>query len=571
MGNLNAQTFDYQNYTLKSTTDSASILLSLFEQNMELKQTHFLQSLSGTHTHYQLQYNGFDIAYAMVRMHRLYSGKTVINYPKLAFETEIALHPNHAKQAYEISQQLTVNSDEVLHFSSVYWYTEATLIAAYKFEIEGPISHKEFIYSTDNKLLFFNDLNSNSKPDSLITVNVFIPDPISAAQTYYGGDFQDYNDSNVAALNAQLFSDSIALRWDSLSQVYALESDYCKALDFSEPTIAPPNSDSSDFKFKRGDDGFEFVNAFYHLNAQAQWVNALGFSGLLKQVAFDASGQVFDQSSFISSNTNPRLAFGIGGVDDAEDADVIIHEYGHAIAYFAAPATNVGAERNAIDEGICDFFAYCHSKKYTDFEDEKLFNWDGQNEYWPGRTIPRFKTYPSDLENEKYADGLIFTSALKNIADHIGCDATSQLLIESLHYYHENMLLPDAGKLLLAADTMINEAANADLIYVALCNKGLYEGCEDTLISGLPIHRPYLGNTEHYFAQNAPIYLYPNKTEATAYALYTLNGQLIKHETFNDSSQVYYKISIPKEAPKTSILVVATNEGNFGFKLLKAE
>jgi hypothetical protein len=32
-----------------------------------------------------------------------------------------------------------------------------------------------------------------------------------------------------------------------------------------------------------------------------------------------------------------RLAFGEGGVDDAEDVDVVLHEYGHAIQHDTVP------------------------------------------------------------------------------------------------------------------------------------------------------------------------------------------------------------------------------------------
>ncbi|MEZ4916786.1 MAG: hypothetical protein R2836_07345 [Chitinophagales bacterium] len=55
------------------------------------------------------------------------------------------------------------------------------------------------------------------------------------------------------------------------------------------------------------------------------------------QISVDTHGNNGADNSFFSPATPLRLIFGEGGVDDAEDADVIIHEYGHAISHFAAP------------------------------------------------------------------------------------------------------------------------------------------------------------------------------------------------------------------------------------------
>lgn len=46
-------------------------------------------------------------------------------------------------------------------------------------------------------------------------------------------------------------------------------------------------------------------------------------------VRYDPSGEYDDNSYY--NTANGELTFGIGGVDDGEDADVIIHELGHGI------------------------------------------------------------------------------------------------------------------------------------------------------------------------------------------------------------------------------------------------
>ena len=50
------------------------------------------------------------------------------------------------------------------------------------------------------------------------------------------------------------------------------------------------------------------------------------------------------------------MRFGKGGVDDAEDAEVILHEYGHAI-HFAQGFQFSTEEAGAISEGFGDYWA----------------------------------------------------------------------------------------------------------------------------------------------------------------------------------------------------------------------
>ena len=62
------------------------------------------------------------------------------------------------------------------------------------------------------------------------------------------------------------------------------------------------------------------------------------------------------------------LHMGDGGVDDAEDADVIVHELGHAIQDAQVPGFGPGTktEQAAIGEGFGDFlaaFTYLHGRQ----------------------------------------------------------------------------------------------------------------------------------------------------------------------------------------------------------------
>jgi len=76
-------------------------------------------------------------------------------------------------------------------------------------------------------------------------------------------------------------------------------------------------------------------NSFYYLDKSMRYINeTLGVvcrpslnSGVF---FFDPSGANGADNSYYIPNTE-RIVFGEGGVDDAEDVDVILHEFGHGI------------------------------------------------------------------------------------------------------------------------------------------------------------------------------------------------------------------------------------------------
>ena len=61
-------------------------------------------------------------------------------------------------------------------------------------------------------------------------------------------------------------------------------------------------------------------------------------------------------NSFATDHPKDELRFGKGGVDDAEDAEVILHEYGHAI-HFSQSFSFAREEAGAISEGFGDYWA----------------------------------------------------------------------------------------------------------------------------------------------------------------------------------------------------------------------
>jgi hypothetical protein len=98
--------------------------------------------------------------------------------------------------------------------------------------------------------------------------------------------------------------------------------------------------------------------AYYWITEAQKYIQSLGFGvtrppidNRPQPVRINQWGQ---DNSFATDHPKNELRFGKGGVDDAEDAEVILHEYGHAI-HFAQSFSFASEEAGAISEGFGDY------------------------------------------------------------------------------------------------------------------------------------------------------------------------------------------------------------------------
>ncbi|MEY4968905.1 MAG: hypothetical protein RLZZ261_676, partial [Bacteroidota bacterium] len=188
--------------------------------------------------------------------------------------------------------------------------------------------------------------------DTLVTAKVFAPDPVTRANAPYGGSFVDGNDSNLAVLDSLRQPVSLRLTWNGSG--FVLANAAASIQEFDPPTVPVPVLSNANAAFSRSAPEFEMVNALFHLHAWKQRMASLGYGAMVPYsipVDVNAYGGA-DQSAFDYATNPPRLYFGEGGVDDAEDPDVLVHEYGHAMCYGAAPGTNISTQRQALEEAL---------------------------------------------------------------------------------------------------------------------------------------------------------------------------------------------------------------------------
>ena len=308
--------------------------------------------------------------------------------------------------------------------------------------------------------------------DSSVKARVFRPDPVSRLQMPYGGLLRDRGDSSSSLLRQAM--DSVRIRVKFSGDSFRLENPYVRFGEFSPP--AKPLSVSPDaaaFVFDRNEPGFEEVNAFWHLSRFREFIDSLGLDSLARfPLNIDAHGMDgADQSAY--SPLQEFMAFGDGNVDDAEDAAVILHEYGHVLAHAAFPFGNSGQERRALEEGICDYMAGSYLRASSSYLPDRLFRWDGNNEFWAGRSLVSSRNYPGDLTGSLYADGEIFCSALSAMEASAGRKALHHILLTAMYGLGPNLTMPAAARQMLIADSALYQGQHSAQIRFHFLQRGI--------------------------------------------------------------------------------------------------
>ena len=157
------------------------------------------------------------------------------------------------------------------------------------------------------------------------TGSVFLPNPVADLQNE---SLTDQKDADYAALQAAYHTVTLT----NLDGSGYLRGDWANVVsETGNPAYSPTNT----FIYNRNDDEFEQVMAYYWITRGAEvhpepWLRQRRCArqhGVRRTSASTSGvGQLV-----LDGRATDELRFGKGGVDDAEDAEVILHEYGHAI------------------------------------------------------------------------------------------------------------------------------------------------------------------------------------------------------------------------------------------------
>ena len=233
----------------------------------------------------------------------------------------------------------------------------------------------------DEKIL----LQAKSKKTANGSADVFDPDPRTTLQNASLVDSSSAASFNSAYLNRNL------LDITENAGTYSLAGPWVQIVNFEAPNTAPSTTTDGIWTAKRGNNAFNDAMTYFHIDQNQRYIQSLGFTGAKSiqavSIEVDSDAVDGDDQSYFSPFDN-QLAFGHGGVDDNEDADVILHEYGHAIQDDINSNWD-GGDTGAMGEGFGDYWAGSYSYSTPNgvsFHPEWAFSWDGHSaDSWPGR------------------------------------------------------------------------------------------------------------------------------------------------------------------------------------------
>ncbi len=243
------------------------------------------------------------------------------------------------------------------------------------------------------------------------------------------------------------------------------------------------------FNYKRQDPRFKEVMAYYHIDTAQRYIQSLGFTNLCnKTIKVNVHGDFVD-NSFYNHDTK-ELTFGTWFIDDAEDGDIILHEYCHAILDEQVPGFGLTWNSCPIAEGFGDFFAACFFAEVNDgFNRECIGDWNGIGKI--GDCVSRVdskKHYPEDFLGLDSCDrdGEIWSASLWNI--YLQMDGASRIKARRLAARDDAIRLIIESNFNLNINSRFEDAADG----VIVADKNIYNGAYEHLIREVFVKRGIL-------------------------------------------------------------------------------
>lgn len=306
----------------------------------------------------------------------------------------------------------------------------------------------------------------NQIREATAQAQLFVPNPV-VANGGYGGlkDHKDENSTKLTNLREPVTLENITDGQTCLKGDWARvkkspkEKKVCSnALDWSHVT--------------RANNRFEALMAYFHIDETQQYIQTLGLNPINAESQKVIVNSFKDDNSFYAPSRDV-IETGTGGVDDGEDTDVIVHEYGHAVQDAQNHAAfSSGKDAGAQGEGFGDYLSQAYSTETVGFDSEWshcVMEWDATSyddtsTPPPGICLRRTdndNTYAEQVDEcgrtEVHCIGEVWASALSDLRGALGPDGSSRSIMDRVVLASHELLPPgpsfnQASTALLEAD-----------------------------------------------------------------------------------------------------------------------
>ncbi|WP_328993556.1 M4 family metallopeptidase [Kribbella sp. NBC_01245] len=306
---------------------------------------------------------------------------------------------------------------------------------------------------------------------------VFIPNPVQSS-----GDqsLTDQKDSATAVPRGEYYEVTLT----DLDGSGYLRGSWANV---RSSTGTPAYSTNGTYFYNRHDDQFEQVMSYFWGTEAQKYLQSLGFGSELPPVNAESQDYKVDQYGLDNSfswDKHDTITLGKGGVDDAEDGEVIVHELGHAVHDAQVAGFGASLEAGAIGEAWGDYFAVTVgdwvAKKYGVAVKAPLacvMDWDATSYT---STVPHClrrldtgKHYPEDVVGRVHADGEIWSQALFQIRTALGPTAADRIIVNAQFAFAPDTTFAAAARQTVATAQSMYGARQAAVVQKAFADRGI--------------------------------------------------------------------------------------------------
>ncbi|HET7143486.1 MAG TPA: M36 family metallopeptidase [Anaerolineales bacterium] len=304
---------------------------------------------------------------------------------------------------------------------------------------------------------------------------VFLPNPVA-----FLGDqsLTDQKDADYPALQPAYQTVTLT----NLDGSGYLNGDWANIIN---ETGNPAFSSTNTFIYTRNNDGFEQVMAYYWVTEAQKYIQSLGFGSTYAPINKESQDIRINQwgvDNSYSWDKHDVLRFGKGGVDDAEDAEVILHEYGHAIQDSQMTPFGFGTsvEAGSIGEGFGDYFAVTVSDVIAPTADPAcVADWDSisYTSTTPHclRRVDTNLHYPGDLNGRVHHDGQIWSRALWDIRNALGNVKADTIILQAQFSFAPDTSMPAAAQATVDAAEALYNHSTANAVRQVFIDRGILQ------------------------------------------------------------------------------------------------